>query len=155
EGRLRHLDLAIGRLGTANGLGYTVLLIPSEDDRRLPIGWRRDMSKFAYPILHLLARLESDGFLWLDVHAFAGTRVPGFACFAHLHFENAKIAQLNATDFDERIDDGVEGLLNNIFGFELGQADPFRNLLDDLFLGHALALLTAAKGKGTPRWKHF
>jgi hypothetical protein len=86
--------------------------------------------------LHLFARLERNYFLGFDIHAFAGARISRLAGLAHFDFENTEVSKLNPSHLDERIDNGIEGLLNDVLGLKLGQPDPFGYLLDDLFLGH-------------------
>src|SRR5581483_2966146 len=105
------------------------------------------MGKLADALLHLLARLERDHLFGFDVNSLPGPGVTRLAGFAHFDLEHAKVAQLDASDFDQRVHNGVEGLLDDFFRFELSQADPFRYLLDDFFLGHALVLLTEASGR--------
>src|SRR5262249_14818617 len=55
---------------------------------------------------------------------------------ALLDFKDAEVAQLNAALANERVHYGVEGLLHDFLGLELGKTDVFGDLLDDFFLGH-------------------
>ena len=91
---------------------------------------------------HLLAGLEGDDVFGLDVDPFSGPWIASLAWLAFLHLENAEVSQFDPALFQERVDNGVEGLLDNLFGFQLRQAELFGYLLDDLFLGHRSVLPT-------------
>src|SRR5262249_48620573 len=97
---------------------------------------RRELSLASHLFFHLFAGLEGDDLLRLDIDAFSSARIAGFTSFAHLDFEHANVPQLGPADLNERVDNAVKGLLNDFFGFELGQPDAIGNLFDDLFLGH-------------------
>ncbi len=90
----------------------------------------------ADPFFHLLARLERDDKLLWHKHFVAGSRVPSLACGPAFYLENTEISQFDAVVFDERFDDGVEGLLDDFFGLKLCQPDLFGDSFDNLFLGH-------------------
>lgn len=86
--------------------------------------------------LHLLARLEGyDEFLRYR-NLFAGPWVPRFAGCTLLYLEDAKIAKLDPMVFDQRLDDRVERLLDNLLGLELGEPNLVGDGLYDLFFGH-------------------
>src|SRR5206468_12187641 len=119
-----HLPGTRGGLGADHGLlGVPVRPVAAEDAGFLLFPGRGQPGLPADALLHLFTRLERDDHFGLDVHALAGARVSRLAGLAHLHLEDAEVAQLDPPDFDERVHDGVESLLDDFLGLELGQAD--------------------------------
>jgi hypothetical protein len=89
-----------------------------------------------HPFLHRPSRGEYNGnFLGHD-YLFSGTRIAGLASFPPPHLEDAEVAKFNPTFLNERIDDGVEQILNDLTGLDLCIAKLLRNPSDDGFLGH-------------------
>jgi hypothetical protein len=85
---------------------------------------------------HLLARLEGyDEFLRYG-NLFTRARITSFASCTPLHFEHSEIAELDAVIFDQRFDNGVERLLDDLLRLELCQPNLVRDGLYDLFFGH-------------------
>src|SRR5262249_49423915 len=93
------------------------------------------------PFFHFLAWLEGNDVLGRNVHLVSRAWIACFAGLTLLDFEDAEVSQLDAAHFDERVNDGVEGLLYDFLGLELGKPDAVGYLFDDLFLGHGPFLL--------------
>ena len=96
----------------------------------------RSAFHLADSFFHFLAGLERDHKLLRDKDLVARPRVAGLACGTAFDLENAKISELDAVILDQRFDDGVEGLLDDLLRLELGEADLLGNGFDDLFFGH-------------------
>lgn len=95
-------------------------------------------SSFELPhsCFHLLTRLEGyDEFLRYR-NLFTRARITSFASCTPLHFEYSEIAELDAVIFDQRFDNGVERLLDDLLRLELSQPNLVRDGLYDLFFGH-------------------
>ena len=109
-----------------------------------------DLLELADLLFHFLAGLERDDVLGRDIHLLAGARVAGLARLAALDLEDAEVAQLDTPVAEQRLDDGVEGFLDDFLGFQLRQAKLFGNLFDDLFFGHLLGLRAEPVWVGGP-----
>src|SRR5437868_5231259 len=73
--------------------------------------------------LHLLARFERNYPFLSDIHSLAGARVACFSRGPLFHFEHSKVPKLDAVVGDQRLDDRVKRLLNNLFGLQLSQTN--------------------------------
>jgi hypothetical protein len=108
---------------------------------RLGFGIRPPL-QFAYPLLHLLTRLERHYELLWDKDFIAGPWIASLASRPFFHFKYAKISELDPPILDQRSDDCIKGLLHNLLGLELCQPNILGDRFDDLFLGHGTALLS-------------
>ncbi len=102
--------------------------------------WKRLGIHLSNQFFHLLARLEGHHVLGGDIHLVAGAGVAGLARGTLLDLEDAEIPQLDPALGNQRLDDRIEGPLDDVLRLELGQIDILGNLLDDLFLGHVVDL---------------
>ena len=85
---------------------------------------------------HLLTRLKGYDKLFRNIDAFSRAGIARFPCGSLLDLEHAEVPQLNAVLFNERFDDGFEGLLHDFFGLELGHPNRVRNRFNNVFLRH-------------------
>jgi hypothetical protein len=100
--------------------------------------------------LHL-PRLEGDHELLGHEHLLAGPRVAGLSGASSLHLEDAEIADSDAALLGQRVQDGVEYLLDDLAGLQLAHAQVFGDRPDDLSLGHGGVLLDRSRGRGSVR----
>jgi hypothetical protein len=91
---------------------------------------------FADSLFHLLARFEGDHELLWDKDFIAGSRVSSLAGCPSLYLENAEISEFDAMVFDQRLNDGIKGFLDDFLRLELRKANLFGDGFDNLFLGH-------------------
>ncbi len=92
--------------------------------------------QLADPFFHLLARLERYDELLGNVHLLARPRVARLAGSPLLDLKDPEVPQLDAAVLYERLNDGVERLLDDLLRLELRQTDLLGDRFDDLFLGH-------------------
>ncbi len=92
--------------------------------------------KFADPLFHLFAGLERDDKLLWHEDFFARARVACLTGGPLFDLKNAEIPQFDPFVFDQRVDDCVERLLDDLFGFQLSQTDFLGNGLYDFFFRH-------------------
>ena len=96
----------------------------------------RSAFHLANAFFHLFARLErNDELLWYK-DFIAGSRVASLASGPSFYLKNAEIPQFDAVIFDQRFNDGVERLLDDLFRLKLCQTDLLGDGFDNLFLGH-------------------
>src|SRR6516162_6167315 len=112
-------------------------------------------SLFELPHLffHLLARLEGNDVLLGDENLVAGSWIAGFSCRPLLDFENAEIAQFDPAILNQRLDNRVEGLLDDLLGLQLRHSDFIGNGFDDFFFSHDSVLpreATSSTSESTP-----
>lgn len=104
------------------------------------LGFRRSpcCSFFHLPYLffHFLARLECHNKLLWNKNFVASSWVASLSSRSFLDFEHSKIPQFNSTVFDERFDDGIKRLLNDLLCLELCEPNRLGNIFYDFFLGH-------------------
>lgn len=93
---------------------------------------------FHFPdsFFHLLTWFECDHKLLRDKDFVPRPRVAGLASSPPLDLKNPEISELDAVVFDQCLDDGIEGFLDDFLGLELGEPNLFRDGFNDLFLGH-------------------
>jgi hypothetical protein len=72
--------------------------------------------ELADPFFHFLTRLERHHKLLWHKDFLARAGVSGLTCGAAFDFKDAKVSQLDAVVFNERLDDRIKGLLNDLFG---------------------------------------
>jgi len=96
----------------------------------------RPSFQFFDALFHLLAGLECDDELFWDKYFFARTGVAGFPCGTPFYLKYAEIPEFDPLVLDQRIDDGIEGLLHDFLGLQLSQTDLFGNGLNNFFLRH-------------------
>ena len=108
-------------------------------------GLRANFTRFAAGIdrfcrsdslFHFFAGLERHDVFRFDLDRFAGPWVSGLAGLPLAHFKHAELTQLDTPFGRERVDDGVEGPLDDVFGFELGEFCPLGDQLYDFFFCH-------------------
>ena len=88
------------------------------------------------PFFHFLARLERHHKLFWDKDFLTRARVASLACGPSFDLEHAEVPQLDPLLFDQRFDDGIEGLLDDLLRLQLRETDLLGNGLNNLFLGH-------------------
>src|SRR5207253_8787099 len=81
--QLGNLRFPICAFRSSHRFGTPILFLRSKHHGGLPVCWTGNARELAHAIFHLLAGLESDDFLGLDVDPFAGARVSGLARLAH------------------------------------------------------------------------
>ncbi len=92
--------------------------------------------EFPDPFFHFLARFERDDEFLGHVDLLAGPRVACFSSRPPLDLEDPEVSQFDSSIFDQRLDDGIERLLDDLLGLELSQTNLFGYRFDDLFFGH-------------------
>src|SRR5262249_58788579 len=97
--------------------------------------WKLRGIHLSNQLFHFLAGLERHDILGGDIDLVARARVPRLARGAFLDLEDAEVPQLDPALGYQRLDDRVEGPLDDVLRLELSQTDILGNLLDNLFLG--------------------
>src|SRR5262249_19227632 len=87
-------------------------------------------------LFHFLPRFERDDELLGHKDFVARSGVASFSRGTLFYLKNAEIPQFDAVIFDQRGNDGIEGLLDDFLGLKLREPDLLGNGFDDLFLGH-------------------
>jgi hypothetical protein len=90
----------------------------------------------ANAFFHLFARLECHHELLWHKDFIASARIASFACSPLFYLENAEVPELDSMVFHQGFNDGIERLLNDFLGLELGEPDLIGNGFNDFFLGH-------------------
>src|SRR5262249_28620463 len=98
--------------------------------------WKLLRIHLSNQFFHFLAGLERHDVFGRDIHLVARARVPRLAGGAFLDLKDAEVPQLDPALRHQRLDDRVEGPLDDVLRLELSQTDILGNLLDNLFLGH-------------------
>ena len=88
------------------------------------------------PLFHLLAGFERNHELLWHKDFIASSWIAGLACRPPFYFEHAEISQLDAMVLDQRLNDRVKRLLDDLFRLKLGEPNLFGDGFNDLFLGH-------------------
>src|SRR5580704_8208836 len=96
--------------------------------------------QLADTFFHFLAGFERNHPFLRDIHPFAGSRISRLAGRSFLDLKDSEVPKFDPMIGDERLDNGLERLLNDLFGLELRQTNLFRNRFHDFFFGHVSSL---------------
>ena len=89
---------------------------------------------------HHLARLERDGFVFVDPNFNAGAGVARVTSGANLNFKDAKITELDTTVLNKDFDNGFKSFLDNLFRLLLRKIGLLGDQANDFFFGHLIPL---------------
>jgi hypothetical protein len=92
--------------------------------------------KFVDPFFHFFSWLERHHKLFWDKDFLTRPGIASLASCPPFYLEHAKIPQLDPFLINQRFDNGIERLLNDLLCLELSEADLLGNGLNDLFFGH-------------------
>ena len=145
NGRLRHPEISQSPSATGSRpVGVSSGLVV-----RRPL-LRCQAVEFPHPCLHLLARLERHDALGRDGHLIPGFRVSSRPGLPPLDLEHPEIPQFNPAFPHQRLDQGIEGPLDEFPRAKLGTIELLGARPDDVFLGHGCR--APAGRPGGPPW---
>src|SRR5262249_55870679 len=98
--------------------------------------WKLRGIHLSNQFFHFLPGFERHDVLGGNIDLVARARVPRLARSALLDLKDSEGRQLDPALRYQRLDDRVEGPLDDVLRLELSQTDILGNLLDNLFLGH-------------------
>ena len=96
--------------------------------------------ELSHALFHFFTGLERNHPFFSHIDSFTRARIarlPGRPLF---HLKNAEISKFNAVIGNKSFNDGVERLLNNLFGLKLGKPNFVGNRFHDFFFGHGSIL---------------
>ncbi len=93
--------------------------------------------QLSHPGFHVFARFESHHVFARHFDLLTRTRVSCLASRSRFYFKNPEVSQFNPPFSHQRLDDGVEGLLDDFFRLLLSQSDFFGDRSHDVFLRHS------------------
>jgi hypothetical protein len=110
--------------------------------------------ELSHALFHFFTRLERNHPFFSHIHSFTGARITSLPRRPLFHLKNAEVAKFNAVIGYKCLNDGVERLLNDLFGLELGQTNFIGNRFHDFFFGHGSILPREdATGAATPSFE--